>query len=163
MISVAKMRSLPAMPSASAMQASLPLWMIAPCRRSSTETLLLMRGKHGRAAGGRAAPAPGVLADPVFVGQLDVTLLDGVEDDLGGHQLHHAGGRAQLVGVLLEQHAAAGGFDQDRGRRVAVEAAIFLLGALDALVGGVEQPRPSQSPRPASRRDQPDAPVRSGA
>ena len=41
MKSVAKMRSLPAMPSASAMQASLPLWMIAPCRRSSTETLLL--------------------------------------------------------------------------------------------------------------------------
>src|SRR6476661_31042 len=39
--SAAKIRSLPAMPSASAMQESLPLWMIAPCSRSSTDTLLL--------------------------------------------------------------------------------------------------------------------------
>src|SRR5215469_15461322 len=36
------MLSLPAIPSASAMQASLPLSISAPCRRSSTETLLLM-------------------------------------------------------------------------------------------------------------------------
>src|SRR5246127_4899910 len=36
------MLSLPAMPSASAMHASLPLGMIAPCRRSSTDTLLLI-------------------------------------------------------------------------------------------------------------------------
>ena len=64
-------------------------------------------GEHGRAAGRRAALAPGVLADPIFVGQLDVALLDGVEDHLRRHQLHHAGRRAQLVGVLLEQHAAA--------------------------------------------------------
>src|SRR5437899_2655936 len=41
MKSAAKIRSLPAMPSASAMQESLPLWMIAPCSRSSTDTLLL--------------------------------------------------------------------------------------------------------------------------
>src|SRR5262245_1416187 len=40
--SLANLRSLPDMPSASAMQESLPLWMIAPCRRSSTGTLLLM-------------------------------------------------------------------------------------------------------------------------
>jgi hypothetical protein len=36
------MCSLPAMPSASAMQASLPLWISAPCKRSSTDTLLLI-------------------------------------------------------------------------------------------------------------------------
>src|SRR5580704_9421980 len=36
------MLSLPAMPSASAIQASLPLGIMAPCRRSSTEILLLM-------------------------------------------------------------------------------------------------------------------------
>ncbi len=42
MKSVANVCSLPAMPSASAMQASLPLGMIAPCSRSSTETLLLI-------------------------------------------------------------------------------------------------------------------------
>ena len=65
-------------------------------------------GEHRRAARRRAALAPGVLADPVFVGQLDVALLEGVEDHLGRHQLHHAGRRAQFVGVLLEQHAAAG-------------------------------------------------------
>src|SRR4051794_25178168 len=41
MKSAAKIRSLPAMPSASAMQESLPLWMIAPCSKSSTGTLLL--------------------------------------------------------------------------------------------------------------------------
>ena len=37
-----KSRSLPAMPSASAMQESLPLWISAPRRRSSTLTLLLI-------------------------------------------------------------------------------------------------------------------------
>ena len=92
--------------------------------------LAVERREHGRAAGRRAALAPGVLADVVFVGQLDVALLDGVEHHFGGHQLHHAGGRAQFVGVLLEQDAAAGGLDQDRGRRVAVESALLLLGAL---------------------------------
>ena len=39
--------------------------------------------------------------------------------------------------------AAAGGFDQDRGRRVAVEAALFLLGALHAVVGGVDHAAPA--------------------
>src|SRR5665213_2835329 len=37
----AKSASVPAMPSASTMQASLPDWMIMPCSRSSTGTLLL--------------------------------------------------------------------------------------------------------------------------
>src|SRR4029450_5394751 len=41
-ISSAKVDSLPEMPSASAIQASLADWMIAPCRRSSTATLLLI-------------------------------------------------------------------------------------------------------------------------
>ncbi|MGY4437194.1 hypothetical protein ACVWWO_009671 [Bradyrhizobium sp. F1.13.1] len=126
-----------------------------PVQEIVDRDLAIDRGEHGRAAGGCAAPAPGVLANPVFVGQLDVALLDGVEDDLRGHQLHHAGGRAQFVGVLLEQHAAAGGLDQDRSRGVAVEAGIIcFLGALDALVGRVERPAPADG-RDHRRRDQP--------
>ena len=39
-ISSANLSSLPAMPSASAMQASLADWMMTPCRRSSTDTRL---------------------------------------------------------------------------------------------------------------------------
>jgi hypothetical protein len=117
--------------------------------------LAVERGKHRRAARGRATLAPGVLADPVLVGQLDIARLDGVEDDLGRHQLHHAGGRTQLVGILFPQHAAGGRLDQDRGRRVAVEAVILgLLGALDALVGGVKHPAPAEADR-QNRRQQP--------
>ena len=82
-------------------------------------------GEHGRGAGRRAALAPGILADPVFVGELDVARGQRVEHHFDGHQLHHAGGRAELVGVLLEQHAAAARLDQDRGRRVGVETAVF--------------------------------------
>ena len=108
-----------AMPSASAMQESLPLWMIAPCSRSSTYAAVDGR-EHGRAAGRRAALAPGIFADPVFIGGLDLALLERVEDHFHRHQLHHAGRRAQFVGVLLEQDAAAFRLDQDRGRRVAV-------------------------------------------
>ncbi len=105
-------------------------------------------GKHRRAARRRAALAPGVLADPVFIGQLDLAFLEGVEDHLGRHQLHHAGRRPQFVGVLLEQHAAAGRLDQDRGRRVAVKAAVFLLRrALHAVVGGVDDPAPADGER----------------
>ena len=114
--------------------------------------LAVERGKHGRAAGRRAAFAPGILADAVLVGQLDVALLDGVEDHFRRHQLHHAGGRAQFVGVFLEEYRAAGGFDQDRGRRIAVEPALFLLGALHAVVGGVEHAAPSERDERAQRR-----------
>ena len=110
--------------------------------------LAVENGKHGRAAGRRTALAPGVLADPVFVRRLYLAFLDGVEDDLDRHQLHHAGRRPQFVGALLEQHAAAGRFDQDRGRRVAVEAALLLLRrALHAVVGGVHDPAPTDRER----------------
>src|SRR5438105_4546222 len=110
--------------------------------------LAVENGKHGRAAGRRSALAPSVLADPVFVRQFYFAFLDGVEDDLDRHQFHHAGRRPQFVGVLLEQHAAAGSLDQDRGRRVAVKAAIFLLRrALHAVVGGIHDPAPTDSER----------------
>jgi hypothetical protein len=60
-----------------------------------------------------------------------------MEDDLRGHQLHHAGRCAQLVGILLEQDASARCLDQDRSRRIAIETALLLLGALHAVVGGM--------------------------
>jgi len=99
-------------------------------------------------ARGRAALAPGVFADMIFIGQLDLTLLDGVKHGFSGHQRHHAGGRPQLICVLFEQDAAATGFDQDRGRRVAVETALVFLGALHAVVGGVHH-----TTAPDSNRD----------
>jgi hypothetical protein len=101
--------------------------------------------EHGRAAGRGAAPPPRVFADSIFVGELDVALLDGMEDYFGGHELHHAGRRAQLVRVLFEQHAAARRLGQDRGRRVAVEAPLLLPSALHALIGGLQQAAPGDS------------------
>src|SRR5207247_8801535 len=104
-------------------------------------------GEHGLAARLRAALAPGVLADAVFVGEFDLAALDRVEHDFGGHQLHHAGRRPQFVGVLLEQHAAAVGLDQDRRRRIAVKTALVLLGALYAVIGGIDDPAPADRQR----------------
>jgi hypothetical protein len=119
-------------------------------------------GKHGRAAGRRAAPAPGVLADAELVRELDLAFLDGVEDDLDRHQLHHAGRRAQLVGVLFEQDAATGGFHQDRGRGIAVERVVFLLGALHAVVSGIDRAARGKRQDKGHRRepapDRPDRP-----
>ena len=90
--------------------------------------LAVENGKHGRAARRRTALAPGVLADPVFVRQLDLALLDGVEDDLDRHQLHHAGRRRSssaffsnsTLPLIASIRIAVG---------VAVEAALFLLRA----------------------------------
>jgi hypothetical protein len=99
----------------------------------------VQRREHGRCAGWRAALAPGILAGAIFIGELDVATGQRVEHDLHGHQLHHAGGRAQLVGILLEQYGAGTCLDQDRGRRVRIVAALLdhLLGALHALIGGM--------------------------
>ena len=72
------------------------------------------------------APAPGVLADDELVGRFQPALRDLVQHHFRGHQLGQAGGRRQLIGVLLEQHAAAFGIDQDRGRRRRLEAVVLL-------------------------------------
>ena len=84
------------------------------------------RREHGRAAGGRAALAPGVLADRHLVFVLELALGDRVQHHLGGHQLGHAGRRIDLVGVALEQDGAGVGVDQDRVRRRGLEPVIFL-------------------------------------
>jgi hypothetical protein len=113
--------------------------------------LAVKHREHGRIAGRRAALAPGIFADGIFVGRLDVALLEGVKHHLRGHQLHHAGRRPQLVGVFLEQDAAAGGFDQDRGRRIAIKTALLLLGALDAVAGGIRDGAPTHRDRDQRR------------
>ena len=91
-ISSANLYSLPAMPSASAMQASFADWMITPCRRSSTGTLLwigmnMLDVREGAPPRRQAL----VLTMNSSVG-LEATLLDLVEHHLRGHQLGQAGG-----------------------------------------------------------------------
>ena len=66
----AKVSSVPAMPSASAIAASLPDWMMTERRRFRDADLGIELGEHGRAARGGAAVAPGVLGDEELVGQL---------------------------------------------------------------------------------------------
>jgi hypothetical protein len=72
-ISAAKRRSLPAMPSASAVQEIVH------------RDLAVDGGEHGRAARWGAAPAPGVFADAIFVGQLDVTLCERMKHHFRRH------------------------------------------------------------------------------
>jgi hypothetical protein len=48
---------------------------------------------------------------------MNLAALEQVEDVFGGHQLGEAGRVDQLIGVALEQHAAAFCFDQDGVRR----------------------------------------------
>ena len=72
------------------------------------------RDHHGGRAGRRAAVAPGVDAHEEFVLELDLPGLQRFEDDGQRHELAHAGGRHEFVGVVLEQHCARIGVHQDR-------------------------------------------------
>ena len=83
-------------------------------------------GEHGGAARRRAAVTPGVFADLVFVGELDLALLDLMEDVFRRHQLGEAGRRDQRVGLVLVEHAAVLG-DQD-GVRGADAGRVILAG-----------------------------------
>ncbi len=109
------------------------------------------RCEHGRAARRCAAAPPCVLAHHVLIGALDVAFAQRVEDEFRRHQLQHAGGRYRLIGVLLEQHAAALGLDQDRGRCIDIDAALVLPGALDAVVGGMAQSSRNEAEQHQSR------------
>ena len=112
------------MPSASAMQASLPDWMMTPCSRSSTATLLWIGTNMLDVCEG-APPVRQALSLTMNSSvELEPALLDLVEHHLGGHQLGQAGGRHEFVGALLEQHAAAVGIDQDRVRSRGLKAAL---------------------------------------
>jgi len=115
------------MPSASAIQASLPLWISAPVQEIVHRHLAVEHGKHGRAARRRAALAPGVLADPVLVVSLTSPFLMA----LNTTSRSSASSCWRVRAVRLRssrQHAAAGGLDQDCGRGIAVKAVLdFLL------------------------------------
>ncbi len=86
-ISSANSDSLPEMPSASAMQASLADWMITPCSRSSTDTLLWIGMNMLDVREGAPPLRQALVADDEFVGRLEPALLDLVEHHLGRHQL----------------------------------------------------------------------------
>src|SRR5215475_13575474 len=122
--------SLPAMPSASVMQASLPDCTMTPYRRSVTFTRLL--------SGANIAAPPRVLADQELGVGIEAAFLDLVEHHLHGHQLGQAGRERELVGGLIEQDAAAVGVDEDRVRRRGLESLPRLLGLAGARQGGGE-------------------------
>ena len=103
--------------SASTMQASLADWMIMPCSRSSTGTLLCSAANMVEPCDG-APPLRQAFSLTTYSSvELDAALLDLVEHVFRGHQLGEARREDQLVGVALEQHAAVFRVDQDRVRR----------------------------------------------
>ena len=87
------------------------------------------RHKHARRARRRPAPAPGVLADDEGIAWPEAALLDLVEHHLRRHQLGEARRGNQVVGILLEDDAAAVGFDQDRVRCKGLKAPVLLARA----------------------------------
>ena len=84
----------------------------------------------------RAALAPGVLADRVFVVELEPALLDLVEDEFDRHQLGEARRENELVGVALEQHVAVFGVDQDGMRRADADFVLLDRGAAAFFAAG---------------------------
>ena len=155
-ISSANSSSLPAMPSASAMQASLPDWMMTPRSRSSTFTRLWIGANMVERARRRAALAPGIGADDEFVVELEAALLDLVEHDLGGHQLGRLAGATSSSAFFSNRTVPL-----SASIRIAVGAAGVEL-ALAARRGrGAAQPRCRHASRPATTPRRP-APVVSG-
>ena len=131
-ILAANSASLPAMPSARTMQASLADWMIMPCKQIVDADFAVQDREHGRRARRRAAFAPGIFAHREFVGELELIGLDEMEDVFRRHQLGEAGRKNQFVGIAFEQHAAVLGVDQHGMRRADRR---FVLARL-ALLGG---------------------------
>ncbi len=139
----AKARSLPAMPSASTMQASLPLGMTAAVQEVVDGDLAVNGGKHGRGARRRPALAPGVLADVVFVGQLEVALLEGVKNGFDRHQFSScwtapAARRRSSRTARCRWWPRSGSRSARRHR-----SRLPPFGALHALVGGIDQAAPA--------------------
>src|SRR5215217_8158924 len=138
MKSVAKIRSLPAMPSASAMQASLPLWMMAPRRRSSTETLLWM-------AANMVGPPEG--APPL---RQAFSLMRYSSVSLTSPFLRALNTTSAVISfIMLEGARSSSAFFSnstlplEASIRIAVERVVVFLGALHAVVGGVDRPATS--------------------
>jgi hypothetical protein len=60
----------------------------------------------------RAAHTPGLLADGQLVLERQPPILQGLEDQVDGHDLAHGCGRHGVMGVLLEQHGPGLGVHQ---------------------------------------------------
>ena len=88
-----------------------------PRSRSSTGTRLLIGANMLEVRDGAPPVRQALVLMRNSSSSLSRPLLSLVEHDLGGHQLGQARGRQEVVGVLLEQHRAAVGVDQDRVRR----------------------------------------------
>src|SRR3981081_4666468 len=138
----AKLRSLPAIPSARIMQESLPLWMIAPCRRSSTAILLWMAANMVEPPAG-APPlrqavsltryssvrltSPCLMAWKTTSAVISFIMLEGARNSSAFFSNRT---------LPLEDSLRIGDGDP---RRIAVEAALLLLGALHTVVGGIHR------------------------
>src|SRR6516165_1609955 len=73
--------------------------------------------------------APRVLADDVFVIELDSTFLDFVEQKFQRHQLSQACRSHQLIAILFVQNAVAVGIEENGGGNARLKALIFLSGS----------------------------------
>ena len=153
-ISSAKVASLPARPSATTTQASLPDWTMMPWISASTGTLLPASTNI------RLPSIDWAWGLTVELGRHgDAAVAERLEEQVERHQLRHRGRRQLLVGVLLEEHHAGAVVDHQR-----------LAGAgLEGAGGG--RPRAwrstvaSSSARPVARglRDMRGTPERSAA
>ena len=81
------------------------------------------RREHGRPARRRAAGPPGMLAHLELILELEPPRFQLAEHDGERHQLAHAGGRRERVGILLEQHEIGVGIHQDGVLRLGLERA----------------------------------------
>ena len=125
-----KASSLPAMASASAMQASLPDCTIMPCIRSSTVT-----GCFGSMNMREPWRLPGALRDRHRLVARERALLQRGEGQIGRHQLGQRGRLDALVGVLRGQHLARVVVDQQPGARGQRRAACGRIWAWPARQG----------------------------
>ena len=79
------------------------------------------RREHGRTARRRATRPPRMLAHLESVLELEPPGLQLAEHDGERHQLAHAGGRSERVGIFLEQHEIGVGIHQDGVLRLGLE------------------------------------------
>ena len=120
----AKVASLPARPSATTTQASLPDWTMMPWIRPRPAPWCRPR----RTCASRSmACACGLTRNCGVVG--DAAVADRLEEHVERHQLRHRGRRHRRVGVLLEEHHAGGVVDHQRLARLGLEGARPASGA----------------------------------
>ncbi len=134
-IMATKPSTVPPMPSASAMQLSLPEATMTQRDQRLDRHVRADRHEAFRAR----ALAPGALGDRQLVGELHPPVLEPLEQELERHQLAHRGRRHGDVGVLRPQHLAA----------VAVhDHGVLGIGADGGRGGGREKQQPEKDDAP---------------